>query len=60
VRFAISAGGLLCVAGVALTGALLPSFRRYDSRTDAFAVADRERRRLGGSAPLLPSSEPTT
>ncbi len=60
VRFAISAGGLLCVAGVALTGALLPSFRHYDNRTDAFAVAERERRAAAAAAPLLPTSERTT
>ena len=51
VRFAISAGGLLCVAGVAVTGALLPGFRRYDSRTDPHAVAERERRRAQAFVP---------
>jgi MFS family permease len=44
VRFAIGAGGLLCVGGVALTAAVLPDFLRYDARTDASAVAERVRR----------------
>lgn len=48
VRFAISAGGALCVTGVAVAGALLPGFRRYDSRTDPHAVAELERRRALG------------
>ncbi len=60
VRFAISAGGLLCVAGVAVTGALLPSLRHYDSRTNAFALAERERRAAAGSAPLSPTGPTTT
>jgi predicted MFS family arabinose efflux permease len=44
VRFAIGAGGLACMAGVAVTAALLPSFLRYDARTDPHAVAERTRR----------------
>ncbi|MGH3741989.1 MAG: MFS transporter, partial [Micromonosporaceae bacterium] len=44
VRFSIAAGGALCVAGVALAAALLPSFRRYDARTDEHLLAERERR----------------
>ncbi|HTZ44335.1 MAG TPA: MFS transporter [Jatrophihabitans sp.] len=59
VRFAIVAGGALCVGGVALAGALLPGFRRYDSRTDPHAVAERERRRADGS-PFTPRPEPST
>jgi MFS family permease len=55
VRFSISAGGLLCVGGVAVAGALLPSFRRYDSRTDEHAVAERLRR-----AALAPVEETST
>ncbi|MGI8664608.1 MAG: MFS transporter, partial [Jatrophihabitans sp.] len=43
VRFAISSGGLLCVLGVAAASAALPGFRRYDSRTDEFAQAERGR-----------------
>lgn len=60
IRFAISTGGLLCVAGVALTGALLPGFRRYDNRTDAFAVAERDRRAAAERAAFIPTSETTT
>jgi len=60
VRFAISAGGLLCVAGVAVTGALLPGFRRYDSRTDAFAQAERERRAAAATASFIPTPDTTT
>jgi MFS family permease len=33
VRTSIVSGGVLCVAGVAVAAALLPAFRRYDSRT---------------------------
>lgn len=43
VRFSIGVGGLLCVAGVALTTALLPEFWRYDDRTDPHAAAMRRR-----------------
>jgi MFS family permease len=60
VRFAISTGGLLCVLGVAVTGALMPAFRRYDSRTDAFAVAERERRAGAAAAASVPRSGTTT
>ncbi len=31
-RFSIVSGGVLCVAGTLLLGALLPGFRRYDAR----------------------------
>ena len=43
-RFAIGAGGLLCLGAVALTAALMPAFRRYDARTDQHVRAERERR----------------
>ena len=55
VRFAIASGGLLCVLGVGVTAAALPGFRRYDSRTDEFARAERERRAIG-QARMYPSS----
>ena len=32
VRTSIVSGGLLCIAGVAVTAAMLPAFRRYDAR----------------------------
>ena len=44
VRTAIVSGGVLCVAGVAATGAALRAFWRYDARTDEHAVRERELR----------------
>jgi MFS family permease len=44
VRFSIGVGGAACIAGVGLTALLLPSFWRYDARTDPHAVAERRRR----------------
>jgi MFS family permease len=44
VRFSIGIGGVACVAGVGLTALLLPSFVRYDARTDHHAIAERQRR----------------
>jgi MFS family permease len=41
-RGAIVGGGLLCIAAVAATSAFLPRFRKYDSRTDPFALHERE------------------
>ncbi|WP_336212681.1 MFS transporter [Nonomuraea sp. LPB2021202275-12-8] len=43
-RLSLAAGGLLCVAAVAALAAALPRFRRYDSRTDEHALAERARR----------------
>ncbi|MEV6980162.1 MFS transporter [Sphaerisporangium sp. NPDC051017] len=43
-RFSLGAGGLLCVAAVAVMAAALPRFRRYDARTDEHALAERARR----------------
>jgi MFS family permease len=42
VRASIVSGGVLCVAGVAATAAALPSFWRYDARTDEHATHERE------------------
>lgn len=50
VRFAIGAGGLLCVAAVALTATVLPTFRRYDARTDEHVLAERERRETAAAS----------
>jgi MFS family permease len=47
VRFSIGVGGLLCIGGVAVTAALLPSFLRYDNRTDPYAIAESARRAAG-------------
>lgn len=44
VRFSIGIGGLACIAGVGVTTLLLPSFWRYDVRTDRHAIAERQRR----------------
>ncbi len=41
VRTSIVSGGILCVAGVAVTAGLLRDFWRYDSRTDEHAVRQR-------------------
>jgi MFS family permease len=49
VRFSIGVGGLLCLAGVGLLALLLPDFRRYDSRTDVHAIAERRRRTAGAT-----------
>ncbi|MFC4060409.1 MFS transporter [Planomonospora corallina] len=43
-RFALGAGGLLCVGAVAALAGLLPKFRDYDARTDEHAVRERARR----------------
>ena len=40
-RGAIVGGGLLCIAAVSATSAFLPKFRKYDSRTDEYAVHER-------------------
>jgi MFS family permease len=54
VRFAIGAGGLACLAGVAAIAALLPQFLRYDGRTNVHAVSERERR---AAATPLPGAD---
>ena len=41
VRTSIVSGGILCVAGVAVTAGILRDFWRYDSRTDEHAVRQR-------------------
>jgi MFS family permease len=41
VRVSIVSGGVLCVAGVTATAAALPSFWRYDARTDEHATRER-------------------
>jgi MFS family permease len=44
VRASIVSGGVLCVAGVGVTGAVLRDFWRYDARTDVHALRERELR----------------
>ncbi len=41
-RGAIVGGGLLCIGAVAATSMFLPKFRKYDSRTDPYALHERE------------------
>ncbi len=48
VRGAIVSGGAACVAGVAITAAILRDFWSYDARTDEYAVAERETRARAG------------
>ncbi|MET8863160.1 MFS transporter [Nonomuraea sp. NPDC004580] len=43
-RFALGAGGVLCVAAVLSLAAALPKFRRYDATTDEHALAEKARR----------------
>ncbi|UEG91169.1 MFS transporter [Streptomyces lydicus] len=65
VRASVSAGGLLCFAGVALLALGLPKLMAYDSRTDEHARRMRERRAAGsgrgdrdGAAPRDPGAAP--
>ena len=39
---AVIGGGLLCVASVTALTSVLPKFRKYDARTDPYAVSERE------------------
>ncbi|MGB0100608.1 MAG: MFS transporter [Nocardioides sp.] len=48
VRAAIVSGGIACVAGVAVTAAILRDFWSYDDRTDEYAVAERAVRAAAG------------
>ncbi|MFC6287313.1 MFS transporter [Nocardioides sp. GCM10027113] len=48
VRGAITSGGIACIAGVAVTAAVLRDFWSYDARTDEYAVAEREARAAAG------------
>lgn len=50
VRGAVTSGGLACVAGVAVTAAILRDFWRYDARTDEHAVAERAVRSAAGES----------
>ncbi|MEV4472634.1 MFS transporter [Nonomuraea sp. NPDC049504] len=43
-RFALGAGGVLCVAAVLSLATALPKFRRYDATTDENALAEKARR----------------
>lgn len=41
-RGAIVGGGILCIAAVSFTSIFLPKFRKYDSRTDPYALHERK------------------
>lgn len=59
VRASIVSGGILCVAGVAATGAVLRDFWHYDSRTDEHATRERELRAARAAAEVAAElSEP--
>lgn len=60
VRFAIASGGLLCVLGVGAAAAALPRFRQYDTRTDEFALAERQRRTAPAAGSPTPPGGPST
>jgi MFS family permease len=57
VRFSIGVGGLACIGGVALLAVMMPSFLRYDSRTDPHAVAERRRRNELSGGPVGATSD---
>jgi MFS family permease len=44
-RTSVISGGLLCIGFVALTAALIPSFRRYDVRTNEFVLEEAKNRK---------------
>jgi MFS family permease len=44
VRTSIASGGLLCVVAVVAIAAAMPSFLRYDDRTNPYAIRERQRR----------------
>ncbi len=50
VRGAMVSGGAACVGGVLLTAVALRDFWSYDSRTDPYALAERERRAAGAES----------
>jgi MFS family permease len=60
VRFSIAGGGLLCVLGVGAAAAALPRFRAYDTRTDEFVRAEKERRSAPQAGSVAPSNGPGT
>lgn len=44
-RTSVISGGLLCISFVSLFSALLPEFRKYDSKTNEFAVLEAKKRK---------------
>lgn len=43
--FSVTAGGVICVVVVGILAILAPKFRNYDSETNEYAVAEREKRK---------------
>ena len=50
-RTSVISGGLLCIGFVSLAGSLLPDFRKYDGRTNKFAVEERKIRESDANSP---------
>ena len=50
-RTSVVSGGLLCVGFVVLAGSALPKFRKYDVRTNEFAVEQRKIRLADRNSP---------
>jgi len=44
-RTSVISGGLLCIGFVSFFAALLPEFRKYDSKTNKFAVSEAKKRK---------------
>lgn len=50
-RTSVISGGLLCIGFVSLAGSLLPDFRKYDGRTNKFAIEQRKIRESDANSP---------
>lgn len=44
-RTSVISGGLICIAGVSFAAGKLPQFRNYDSATNEFAIAQRNKKK---------------
>jgi len=44
-RTSVISGGLLCISFVSIFSALLPEFRKYDSKTNKFALSEAKKRK---------------
>jgi len=45
-RTSVISGGLICIAGISFAAGKLPEFRHYDSSTNEFAIAQRNKKKL--------------
>ncbi len=43
--FSVTSGGIICVVVVAILAILMPEFRKYDAKTNKYAVQERENRK---------------